>query len=219
MKNFLVPLLCLTATASAMAVPPEQSAVEERGLEKRNLIRGAGMFIKFLRGTQAGKRTEGRLDHIGYGAARPYETESGNCLMYISTQGGGNCNVNTTPGERTGKGSDPTEHNGDWNVCWWDDEKKISGTQYFTDPGIGKYSIVFTAKDKDEVNEEIEGAKGCQGEGICNPQVTFYRDGYNIILNTWESLAGDVDKEYGEGLCSGGVKDQFHKGGMVFGWT
>ena len=32
-------------------------------------------------------------------------------------------------------------------------------------------------------------------------------------------MAGDVDKEYGQGLCAGGVKDQFKKGGMVFGYT
>ena len=72
MKNFLVPLLCLTATSSALAVAPRHAAVEESGLEKRSVGRVAGIFIQFLRGTKAGERTEGRLDHLGVGPARPY---------------------------------------------------------------------------------------------------------------------------------------------------
>lgn len=72
MKNFLVPLLCLTATSSALAVAPRHAAVEESGLAKRSVGRVAGMFIQFLRGTKAGERTEGRLDHLGVGPARPY---------------------------------------------------------------------------------------------------------------------------------------------------
>ncbi|PLB40891.1 putative cyclin [Aspergillus candidus] len=219
MKNFLVPLLCLTATSSALAVSPDNTAVEESGLQKRNPVAIVGMFIELLRGTQIIGRTKGRLNKVGGGPASPYEAESGNCLMYISTQGGGNCNVNTTPGKSTGLDADPTKHDGDWNVCWWDDKAKMSGRQFFTDPGIGKYSIVFTAKDQDIVNEEIEGTEACGGEGICNPQVTFYRDGYNIVLNTWQSDAGDVNMEYGQGLCSGGVTDAYKKGGMEFGYT
>lgn len=54
---------------------------------------------------------------------------------------------------------------------------------------------------------------------MCNPQVTFYRDGYNIILNTWQSMFADSMSSDGPGLCKGGVNYQAHKGGAVFEYT
>lgn len=69
------------------------------------------------------------------------------------------------------------------------------------------------------MNEDIEGAEGCGGEGMCNPQITFYRDGYELVLNTWQSVYQGSSSPDGVGLCQGGVLDQFHKGGMVFGFT
>ena len=74
--------------------------------------------------------------------------------------------------------------------------------------GHGTRSVLF-----------IEGADGCEAKRMCNPQVTFYRDGYNIILNTWQSMFADSMSSDGPGLCKGGVNYQVHKGGAVFEYT
>ncbi|PKY08864.1 hypothetical protein P168DRAFT_314912 [Aspergillus campestris IBT 28561] len=214
MKSFLLPLLCVAAT-SALGIPSKDLLVGESELDKRNPV----AIIMGMTMIGASGNSAAQVVNMNFDDSLPFNEGSGNCRMFISTQGGVNCDVETTPDSRAGVGTDTTKHDGDWNVCWWDDEKKISGRQYFTDPGIGKYSIVFTARDSDNVNEDIEGAEGCEGEGMCHPQVTFYRDGYDLVLNTWESVyQGSVSPD-GVGLCQGGVLDQFHKGGMVLGYT
>jgi hypothetical protein len=63
----------------------------------------------------------------------------------------------------------------------------------------------------------------CVAQGLCNPQFRFYRNGYNIVINSWQVTnvngadTGGYSGEY-VGICSGEqVLDQFSKGGDVLG--
>jgi hypothetical protein len=86
--------------------------------------------------------------------------------------------------------------------------------------GVGEYMIEWMAKDSAiSANAGDHGSK-CPSLGICNPKVTFYRDGYNLVLYPWETVyQGNNYRGAKPGLCKGGVLDQFHKGGMVMGYT
>lgn len=79
------------------------------------------------------------------------------------------------------------------------------------DSGLGSYSIKFTAKDGNDgpIDLNVKDGKHCGSAGICNPEITFHREGAPIVLQTWNSA----------GLCKGGVLDQLHKGGNVMGFT
>ncbi len=58
---------------------------------------------------------------------------------------------------------------------------------YFqNDASVGLYSVQFTATDE-YAWSGIDGTKECDFQGLCHPQYVFYRDGYNIILNTWRT--------------------------------
>ncbi|KAF4622667.1 hypothetical protein G7Y89_g14360 [Cudoniella acicularis] len=51
---------------------------------------------------------------------KPWDIGSGNCVMSISTWGGGHCSVDTTPGPKANAGSQTTHHDDgkDWNgIC------------------------------------------------------------------------------------------------------
>lgn len=87
--------------------------------------------------------------------------------------------------------------------------------------GIGYYSVQFTATDT-VAWSGIPNTQTCVAEGLCNPQLVFYRDGYNIQLNTWESQGSVSAGQYSgnfNGLCGNGpVKDQFQSNGVVMGF-
>ena len=68
----------------------------------------------------------------------------------------------------------------------------------------------------------VEDPYTCETEGICHPQYIFYRDGYEIVLDTWRQKGRVSACQYSggedcEGLCFFGVKDQFSTGGNVWG--
>ncbi|KAI8663291.1 hypothetical protein NCS57_00929700 [Fusarium keratoplasticum] len=142
----------------------------------------------------------------------------GRCRTYFDTQGGGNCETRTY--DRGSK--DRTATHKDDNCSWIDPPNNDPPVVYYEgDQGIGTYSIQYTAT-KEHAWGGIPGTKTCEVQGLCNPQYVFYRDGYNIVLNTWESQGEISYCQYsaGEncrGLCSSGVKDQFASGGMRWG--
>ena len=101
---------------------------------------------------------------------------------------------------------------------WIDPENNDPPIQYFTDPGIGDYSIQFTATDE-YAWDGIDNTETCVAQGLCNPRITFYRDGYDIHIDTWRS-SGTSDLGEPNGVCEHGdneVEDQFSKGGDVLG--
>ncbi|KAL3490225.1 fibronectin type III domain protein [Aspergillus germanicus] len=144
-------------------------------------------------------------------------TSKKNCRAYFSTQGGGNENLRTYA---KGKGSATAEDK--INVGWNNPASTDPPVHFFDgDPAIGLYSVQFTATDE-HAWDGIEGTKECNIQGLCNPQYIFYRKGYRIVLNTWESQGRVSACQYsgGEdclGLCSSGVKDQFQTGGVLWG--
>ncbi|KAF9529553.1 hypothetical protein CPB83DRAFT_882754 [Crepidotus variabilis] len=149
----------------------------------------------------------------------PWESGEGKCTISFSTHAGGECwALLTTHGVDA-----VVEHSsGDWNVCAWNNpETTDPGIQHFTDKGIGHYSVQFTATSG-VAWDGIQGTEKCVQEGLCNPRLTFYRDGYTLVLDTWLSQ-GDASAGYYsgdfKGLCSNGpVKDQFTSNGAVMGW-
>jgi hypothetical protein len=86
--------------------------------------------------------------------------------------------------------------------------------------GIGEYMIEWMSKDGG-ASADATGSnrEGCQQAGICNPVITFIRQGYNLELYTYESLYQGNDYGTGPpGLCQGGDVNQFHKGGASFSY-
>jgi hypothetical protein len=70
--------------------------------------------------------------------------------------------------------------------------------------GIGEYMIEWMSKDGGaSVDATGSNREGCQQAGICNPVITFFRQGYNLQLYTYESLyQGDDYSDNGPpGLC------------------
>lgn len=109
-----------------------------------------------------------------------------------------------------------------WNVCSWNNpETTDPGVQYFTDEGVGDYSIQFTATSG-VAWDGIKDTAKCVGEGLCNPRITFYREDHSIILDTWLSQGDRSDGYYHgdfKGLCGNGpVKNQFTSNGIVMGF-
>ncbi|KAM5346852.1 hypothetical protein ACJ41O_009857 [Fusarium nematophilum] len=145
----------------------------------------------------------------------------GHCRTYFQTDDGGICHMRTYD-----KGSADATATHDWRdtdgCAWINPESTGPGIKFFEgDQGIGKYSIQYTATDEVAWSGTPD-TKTCVMEGLCNPQLMFYRDGYAIVLNTWLSQ-GDVSAcqysngEDCKGLCNSGVKDQFSKNGMIWG--
>jgi hypothetical protein len=109
------------------------------------------------------------------GAENPWQ-DSGNCLLSYSTHGGVDCSVTVTPADSSGN-STATTHDNDWNVCPWTDFSQPPPVQYWTDPGIGDYSIRFTATDTNTWNDpSAPNTVNCVAQGLCNAQLTFYHD-------------------------------------------
>lgn len=106
------------------------------------------------------------------------------CRMYFQNVAGGDCHVNVAP--RGQFKASETNHWGDacaWNNPAEDDE---AGPPVFVGESkeIGKYSVQWTSTDRAAWGG-IPGTIKCGSEALCHPQVIFYRDDYEIILNTW----------------------------------
>ncbi|KAM5369624.1 hypothetical protein ACJZ2D_008883 [Fusarium nematophilum] len=112
-------------------------------------------------------------------------------------------------------------HNHD-HCSWIDPPNNDPPVVYYEgDQGIGTYSIQYTAT-KEHAWGGIPGTSTCAAQGLCNPQFVFYRDSYNLVLNTWESQGEISYCQYSggancRGLCSSGVKNQFSSGGVTWG--
>ncbi|KAH8800307.1 hypothetical protein F5884DRAFT_904986 [Xylogone sp. PMI_703] len=147
-----------------------------------------------------------------------------NCRLKFTTKGGGSCTVQTYPSEHSGNDSTSANtHNDDWNYCAWNNPASTAPPiQKFNDPGIGQYSIQFTATDE-VAWSGANNTKKCVAQGLCNPILTFYRPCWNLHIYTW--LTANVFSSTGysdswHGLCDGGdneVLDQFGSGGDLLG--
>ncbi|KAH7024475.1 uncharacterized protein B0I36DRAFT_274027 [Microdochium trichocladiopsis] len=139
------------------------------------------------------------------------------CRTYFQTHAGGEEEIRTY--NRGSSGATAT-HN--LNAGWVDPENNAPPVHYFKDDqGMGEYSVQFTATDSHAWGG-IEGTTKCSIQGLCHPQYIFYRDGYNIVLDTWKSEGRVSACQYsgGEdcaGLCAFGVKDQFSNNGVKWG--
>lgn len=71
-----------------------------------------------------------------------------------------------------------------FSLAWNNPQSTAPPVIYFESDFLGHYSVQFTATDQVAWNG-IDGTQTCVIEGICNPQYVFFRNGYNIVLNTW----------------------------------
>ncbi|KAJ3541870.1 hypothetical protein NM208_g4400 [Fusarium decemcellulare] len=140
------------------------------------------------------------------------------CRTFFSTQGGGNCETRTY--DRGSKERTATHKDSD--CSWIDPPNNDPPVVYYEgDQGIGTYSIQYTAT-KEHAWGGIPGTSTCAVQGLCNPQYVFYRGGYNLVLNTWESQGEISFCQYSggancRGLCKSKVMDQFGQGGHTWG--
>ncbi|KAH2307168.1 hypothetical protein KXV47_007404 [Aspergillus fumigatus] len=143
-------------------------------------------------------------------------TRKENCRAYFSTQGGGNEEFRTYARDHGNPTSEVHK-----NVGWIDPEHTAPPIHFFEgdqgDSAIGVYSVQYTATDR-VAWSGIPDTEKCPFEGLCNPQYIFYHNGYQIVLNTWQSQGRISACQYSQGedclgLCSSGVKNQFSRGG------
>ncbi|KAF9523972.1 hypothetical protein CPB83DRAFT_646794 [Crepidotus variabilis] len=147
----------------------------------------------------------------------PWDGGADKCTISYSTHGGAQCQATINA-----KGVKSARPSNNWNVCpWINPASTAPPIQYFSDKGLGDYSIQFTATDK-VAWADIPGTEKCIMEGLCNPRITFYRKDHSIILDTWMSLGDPTQGQYfGDfgGLCGNGpIKNQFKSNGMVMGY-
>ncbi|KAF4975670.1 hypothetical protein FZEAL_7560 [Fusarium zealandicum] len=251
MKFINALVLCLPAvSAIPQGLPPAGKGIEIRdesrleelrqlhaqtikglkvdGLEKRQgavaskAVRGvAGLFLvslKSLENKTLTKIADKALRYMGADNQEMIWHNHDHCRTYFETQGGGNCETRTYDRGAT----DRTGYHKD-NACSWIDPPNNDPPVIFYegDQGIGTYSIQYTAT-KEHAWDGIPGTETCSVEGICNPQFVFYRENYNIVLNTWQSQGEVSYCQYSgggdcRGLCYSGVMDQFTSGGIKWG--
>lgn len=191
-------------------------------LEKRSPVIGlAGLILVPVAKMQAktvSKIAEKILKTVGGDDQDMIWHSHDHCRTYFSTKGGANCETRTY-----NRGSkDRTATHQDDSCTWHDPDNNDPPVVYYEgDEGIGDYSIQYTATDS-FAWDGVPDTKTCNTEGLCHPQYVFYREDYNIVLNTWQSEGRVSACQYsgGEdclGLCSFGVKNQFTSGGNVWG--
>ncbi|KAI9754695.1 MAG: hypothetical protein M4579_004600, partial [Chaenotheca gracillima] len=155
--------------------------------------------------------------------------------MKVTTKGGGNCTVETTPGEKAGAGSRRpliilrTGTHAGRMIPIRSQECSILRIPFdlfyadFVDQGFGDYSIEFVATDRTVgKNAPANGQSTCEAEGLCHPVVHFnHRDqGQTITQSLFsEVYDGTVSGDGFVRLCFGGVLDQVSSGGDVMGYT
>ncbi|KAK4209311.1 hypothetical protein QBC37DRAFT_450660 [Rhypophila decipiens] len=116
-------------------------------------------------------------------------------------------------------GQDVTPPPPNHNIAWNNPTTTSPPVMQFWDTHLGYYSIQFTAT-KEVAWSGIPGTRVCLMEGICNPQYVFYRSGYTIVLNKWQSQGVVAECQYTgdcKGVCKSHIRDQFSQGGMVWG--
>lgn len=220
-------------TANMDALQPIPVYGPQEGLEKRvppviGFI--AGLYLA-LAGRATGELTKAigkQMEKVFWGRNTAPWNDSDNCVVEFSTHGGGECKATVWAAARTGhKGKyfhAADEGPKDWPNCAWvnPSDDNPPPVQFFNDAGLGKYSFQMTATKEKTFSGNGNKGRKCVGEGLCHPQIIFYRDDFDLVLNTWESQgdlsAGGYTGDY-KGLCGGGpVKDQFKKGGLVMGF-
>ncbi|KAJ3536734.1 hypothetical protein NM208_g6600 [Fusarium decemcellulare] len=200
----------------------EEGLTKRQGMAAARAVRGiAGLFLVPL-SKMENKVISGiadkALDAMGDDQQEIIWHNHGFCRTYFDTQGGGNCETRTYD---RGSGDRTATHK-DGACSWIDPPNNDPPVVYYEgDQGIGTYSIQYTAT-KEHAWGGIPNTSTCTVQGLCNPQYVFYRDGYNIVLNTWESQGEISSCQYSggadcKGLCSSGVKDQFSSGGARWG--
>ncbi|KZW01009.1 hypothetical protein EXIGLDRAFT_738626 [Exidia glandulosa HHB12029] len=235
--KFTTASMLLATAAVASAVPAPVTGARLRELQDRHaevetkrqaqglIALSVGVWLA-IAGESAGETLAGDVAQALSAAFgqddTPWSTD-GNCQAKFSTQGGANCKLSTSAAEKSGNSTgDANTHDNNWNVCpWIDPQNNDPPVQYFTDPGIGDYSVQFTATDE-YTFAGIDNTQKCVAEGLCNPRFTFFRTGYSIVLDTWLSQGDVTEGEYSgdfHGLCGNGpIKDQFSTGGDVIGY-
>ncbi|KAJ1333147.1 hypothetical protein MN608_03137 [Microdochium nivale] len=186
-------------------------------LDKRiaPLVGFGGMFITSNIGLATLTRITNRLhDALGYDSQEIW-FDHDRCRVSFETKGGGNEGIwSYKPGATYYKPTGTHKFHAGWNSPGKNDPP----VHYFDDAGVGSFSVQFTATDE-VAWDGVKGTRKCGFEGLCDPQLVFYRDGYSIVLNTWQSQGSKAECYYSDGkrcggMCSSGVKDQFASGGM-----
>lgn len=186
-------------------------------IEARNPLALAGfggMFLTKL-GGEIGKRIANNLRKAFKFESDEIWFDTGRCRASFRTQGGGNEGVWSYD-----KGYDYDHPSGThkFDAGWINPANTAPPVHYYHDEGVGDFSVQFTATGE-HAWSGISGTKKCGFEGLCNPQLVFYRDGYTLVLNTWQSQGSSAECYYSNGercggLCKSGVRNQFSSGGM-----
>lgn len=72
-------------------------------------------------------------------------------------------------------------------MAWVNPEQTAPPVAFFDNfPGFGTFSIQWTATDQFAWSG-IPGTVKCRQEGLCHPQYVFYRENWNIVVNTWST--------------------------------
>ncbi|KAJ3522718.1 hypothetical protein NM208_g12740 [Fusarium decemcellulare] len=112
---------------------------------------------------------------------KPWDTESGNCVVEVRTKNGGNCVMAASPA-----GEPAFTDFADWNVCY------VHGQQYYTFPdapgraSVGDVMVEFTAAG---------GVDGFTGDGLQHPQITFLSLDPPITMNMWEMVGSYKNRD------------------------
>ncbi|KAI1839515.1 hypothetical protein JX266_014274 [Neoarthrinium moseri] len=136
------------------------------------------------------------------------------CRTTWRTKGGGNEHILSYDKDEEAASIDSQQ-----NIGWNNPASTAPPRFFFESPGIGQYSVQFTVTDT-VAWSGTPNTKKCYVEGLFNPQYVFYHDGYNIILNTWQSQGIESDCYYlsnCQGLCTLGVYSQGANGDSVGG--
>lgn len=220
-------------TADANALQPIPIYGPHDGLDKRvppviGFIAGLYLALAGRAGGELAKSLGKQMERVFGGRNTAPWRDSDNCVVEFSTHGGGRCKATAYAAARTGHKAKyfhaADEGPKDWRSCAWvnPSDDNPPPVQFFDDPGLGRYSFQMTATKEKTFSGNGNKARKCVGQGLCHPQIIFYRDDFDLVLNTWESQGdlsvGGYTGDY-KGLCGGGpVKDQFKKGGLVMGF-
>ncbi|KAH7031569.1 uncharacterized protein B0I36DRAFT_363242 [Microdochium trichocladiopsis] len=164
------------------------STIQRRGeqaldndIEKRNPEVLAGMLLSSRLSAEIIKRIYKNLKDVFDTDNHETWFNENRCRTSFRTNGGvteGIWSYDKGFGYRDPSGSHVFE------AAWIDPENNDPPVHYYSDKGIGDFSVQFTATDS-YAWDGIDGTKNCPFQGLCNPQFVFYRDRYNIIFSTW----------------------------------
>lgn len=121
------------------------------------------------------------------------------CRLEVGNWKGGNCYTKSTPDPSVSGNYTSMEHGIGENVkdypndkCAWTNFKEPTHNATFNDWGLGTYSVRWSATHRwydinvqGKYSENPEAGYGCDHEGLCMPQFTFYRRGYRLVMSMW----------------------------------